>query len=153
MTRTIKRKSSLYVRELSTKYKALKTPVIKLDSPQTVADFLKDKIGNECKENFVVLGVNNKNEVVIFSKISTGTVSESIVHPREVFVAAILGNCSGSIISHNHPSGTLTPSRQDIATTKRLKEAGEIMGIPVIDHIIIGFNSDNYYSFKEEGGI
>lgn len=153
MTKTIKRKSSLYVRELSTKYKALKTPVTQLNSPQTVADFLKDKIGNECKENFVVLGVNNKNEVMIFSKISTGTVSESIVHPREVFGAAILGNCSGIIISHNHPSGTLTPSRQDITTTKRLKEAGEIMGIPVIDHIIIGFNSDNYYSFKEEGGI
>lgn len=110
MTRTIKRKSSLYVRELSTKYKALVT-------------------------------------------LHTGTVSESIVHPREVFGAAILGNCSGIIIAHNHPSGTLTPSRQDLETTMRPVDAGKIIGIPIIDHIIIGFNSANYYSLKEEGHI
>jgi DNA repair protein RadC len=92
--------------------------------------------------------------VVSYSVISVGTVSEAIVHPCEVFLSAVLTLASGVIVAHNHPSGNHLPSKQDIETTKRLAEAGRIMGIQLVDHIIIGFNNaGDFYSMKENGYI
>jgi len=145
----IKKNSSLYVREVTTKYNILDTEKTKLNHPAAVQAFRADTIGDEARENFVVLGVNNKNEVLIYCKVSTGTMDQSIVHPREVFLPAILQGCSGIILAHNHPSGSLEPSKEDISATKRLIEAGKILGLSVLDHIIIGFNTNNYYSLKE----
>lgn len=85
------------------------------------------------------------------SIISIGTITEAIVHPREVFRDAIREGGSGIIVTHNHPSGILTPSRQDIETTRRLVEAGKIVGIPVVDHIIL--TNSSFYSMKENGYI
>lgn len=121
---------------------------ILLDSPQKIFEFLKEKIGKEKKEHFVILFFDTKNNL-IFDEISIGTLNASLVHPREVFSKAITNHASYIVIAHNHPSGDSTPSSDDINTTKRLIEAGKILGIAVVDHIIITKNS--YSSLVELG--
>ena len=101
------------------------------------------------KEHFVVVCLNTKNEVNSIEIVSVGSLNASIVHPREVFKAAILSNAASVIVCHNHPSDHVGPSPDDISITNRLVEAGKLLGIPVIDHIILG--GDAVYSFKEEG--
>lgn len=86
----------------------------------------------------MLLCLNAKGEPTHISTVSTGSLTSSIVHPREVFKTAILANANKIMIFHNHPSGDPTPSGQDLDITKRLKEAGELMGIELLDHIIIG---------------
>ncbi|MFS0567533.1 JAB domain-containing protein, partial [Brevibacillus invocatus] len=102
------------------------------------------------REAFLLLCLSTKNEPVAIHLVSVGSLDSSIVHPREVFKAAILSNCSSVIVAHNHPSGDPTPSREDIEVTKRLQEAGELLGIPVLDHIILG-HEGAYVSLKEKG--
>jgi len=145
----IKSNTNSYIREVYTQYRTLETEKIHTSSPLAVANFIKSMIGDECRECFCVLGVNNRNYVVNFHKVSIGTNCEAIVHPREVFISAILSGCNGIIITHNHPSGVIEPSKQDIDTTTRLSGAGKIIGIPLMDHIIIGFDNFGYYSMKE----
>jgi len=99
-------------------------------------------------EHFKVILLNTKNCVIDTELISIGTINASIVHVREVFKNAIKKNAHSIILAHNHPTGDSTPSIEDKQLTRRLKEAGEIIGIKVIDHVIIG--KDNYFSFMEE---
>ena len=99
------------------------------------------------REHFQVLLLDQKNTLLAVEMISIGTLSSSLVHPREVFKQAIRRSASGMILVHNHPSGNCMPSQNDRQVTQRLKQAGEIIGIDVIDHIIIG--KDSYYSFCE----
>jgi len=147
------RKSSVsYIREIQTTYRALDTERIRMSSPVSVVDFLQEMIGSSNRETFVVLCVNNKNDLVSYYPASVGTATEAMVHPREVFYTAVDSGAAGIIVAHNHPSGSLEPSRQDIQTTERLKEAGKIMGIPLLDHIIVAFNT-GYYSMKEHGHV
>lgn len=120
---------------------------ILLDSPKTIFNFLKEKIGSEKKEYFIIMFFDVKNKLII-DDVSIGILNASLVHPREVFKKAILNNASYVIIAHNHPSGDPTPSDEDINTTKRLKEAGHILGISVLDHMIV--TGDAYYSFAED---
>jgi len=101
------------------------------------------------REEFRVLVLNNKNGILKNSMVSAGTVSEALVHPREVFRDAIREGAASLIVAHNHPTGELTPSKEDISTTRRLVEAGTIIGIPILDHVII--TDTSYYSFKEGG--
>lgn len=117
-----------------------------LDSPQKIFEFLREKIGKEKKEHFVILYFDTKSNL-IFDEISIGTLNASLVHPREVFSKAIINNASHIVVAHNHPSGDSTPSNEDINTTKRLIESGRILGITVIDHIIVTKN--NYSSHVE----
>jgi DNA repair protein RadC len=147
----VKNSRRSYVREIFTKYKTLKTEKFLASSPSEVWTFLKDRICDEPREHFVVLGVDNKNVVLSYHVVSIGTMTEAIVHPREVFLTLVEASCSSFIIAHNHPSGSLTPSRQDLETTKRLIEAGKILGIPMLDHIIV--TESGYYSIKEQEGI
>lgn len=123
----------------------------KVNSPRTGVDTINAvfDLKNQACEVFTMLCLNTKNAVAGAHMISMGTLNSSIVHPREVMKAAILNNSSAVILFHNHPSGDTTPSREDIETTQRLKAAGDLLGIKVLDHIIIG--GDNYKSFKEEG--
>lgn len=100
------------------------------------------------KEHFIILMLNTKNFVLGIETVSIGSLNSSIVHPRELFKSAINKSAAAIILAHNHPSGDATPSREDIEVTKRIKSGGQLLGIDVIDHIIIGDNS--YYSFKEE---
>lgn len=106
-------------------------------------------VEEEAQEVFGILILNTKNKIVAVHEISRGTLNASIVHPREVFKPAILHNAAAIICFHNHPSGDLEPSRDDIETTKRLVEAGKIIGIEIFDHIIVG--DDGYVSLKERG--
>jgi len=122
-----------------------------ISTPLAVWELLLPETAGSLKEEFRVLVINNKNMLIRKSIISIGTITEAIVHPREVFRDAIREGGSGIIVTHNHPSGVLTPSRQDIETTRRLVEAGKIVGIPVVDHIIL--TNTSFYSMKENGYI
>lgn len=103
------------------------------------------------REHFAVLYMTQKNKVVGFKVISTGTLTASLVHPREAYLGAFdpALKCAGVIFIHNHPSGDPTPSPEDVAMTGRLKEVGELMGLRVLDHVILGAN--RHYSFQERG--
>lgn len=101
------------------------------------------------REEFLVLLLDGKNRLLGFNVVSIGTLTSSLTHPREVFKAAILGNAAGIILLHNHPSGEPIPSQEDIEITRRLREVGDIHGIPVLDHVIIG--DGRYISFVDNG--
>jgi DNA repair protein RadC len=120
-----------------------------ISSPGAVWQLLLPEIACLNKEEFRVLVVNNKNMLLKKTVVSVGTITEAIVHPREVFRDAIRESGSGIIVTHNHPSGNAAPSKQDIETTKRLVEAGKIVGIPLLDHIIM--TNSSYFSMKENG--
>lgn len=123
----------------------------KIENDNGVADFLKNcmKIGNKDRECFIVISLNAKGNVTGVAVESTGCLTSSIVHPREIFKQAILSNACSVILAHNHPSGDVTPSADDIQTTGRLEKAGEILGIRVLDHVIVG--GESHYSFKKGG--
>ena len=106
------------------------------------------RIHEEPEEYMYMICMNTKNKIIGVFEISHGSVNSSIVSPREVFQKALLANAVSIIVMHNHPSGDCTPSREDIEVTKRLVEAGKIVGVEVLDHIIVG---DRYSSLKEKG--
>lgn len=106
------------------------------------------RIHEEPEEYMYMICMNTKNKIIGVFEISHGSVNSSIVSPREVFQKALLANAVSIIVMHNHPSGDCTPSREDIEITKRLVEAGKIVGVEVLDHIIVG---DRYSSLKEKG--
>jgi len=135
-------------RAISEKYARVKMPKkILLDSPQAVVDYLREKIGREKKEHFLILSLDTRNYLVRENVVSVGTLNASIVHPREVFKEAIDARAASIIISHNHPSGDPEPSEDDLIITKRLVDAGKILGIEVVDHVIVTKNG--FLSFKE----
>ena len=101
------------------------------------------------REHFVVFFLDQKNRLTGIHTVSMGSLTASVVHPREVFKGAILAQAAAIICGHNHPSGDVQPSREDRALTTRLYQAGKLLGISVLDHIIIGLN--NYFSFADEG--
>lgn len=100
------------------------------------------------REKFYMVALDNKNEILGIREVSSGTISSTLVHPREVFQVALMLGSARMIVAHNHPSGDVTPSSEDIETTNRLIQAGEILGVSVVDHIIVG---DGFLSFKAEG--
>jgi DNA repair protein RadC len=104
------------------------------------------------KEHFWILGLNTKNVIQYTDLVSIGSLSASIVHPRETFRLAVMKATANIIIGHNHPSGDTKPSQEDILLTNRLAQAGEILGINVLDHVIIG-SEGNYFSFRDNGMI
>ena len=117
--------------------------------PEDVARYAMPHYRFEQKEHFAVLLLNTKNHVISMPEVSVGSLSASVVHPREVFRAAIDHAAAAMILLHNHPSGDPTPSREDIAVTERLVKAGKIMDIPVLDHVVLG--RDRFISLKEKG--
>ena len=100
------------------------------------------------KEVFVAFYLNTKNAVISREVISIGTLNSSIIHPREIFRTAVVRNACAVVISHNHPSGSLEPSEEDKKATRKLKEAGDILGITLLDHVIV--TRTGYFSFKAE---
>ena len=103
----------------------------------------------ETKEFFITLHLDGKNKIQCMDVVSVGSLNQSIVHPREIFKTACLSNAAAILLIHQHPTGDPTPSAEDIAITRRIKEAGELMGIKVLDHIIVG--DGEYLSFVERG--
>ena len=117
-------------------------------SPQQVYEMFTDLV-SETKEHFLCLHLDGKNRIVCLDIVSIGSLNQSIVHPREVFKTALLSSAAAIILVHNHPTGDPTPSTEDITITRRLKEAGDLLGIKVLDHVIIGEGA--YISFVEKG--
>ena len=117
-----------------------------ITSPADVLGLLTD-IKDLRKEYFVALFLNARNQVICRENVSVGSLNASLVHPREVFVPAVGSSAASVILAHNHPSGDVTPSREDIELTRRMVQAGEIMEIEVLDHLIVG--SERFLSMKE----
>ncbi|MGG7076450.1 RadC family protein [Clostridium sardiniense] len=121
----------------------------RITSPREVANMLYGEMGASNQEVLKLIILNTKNEVVKIKDVFKGSLNSSLVHPREIFNEAIRSSAASIIICHNHPSGDPTPSSEDIKVTTRINKSGEIIGIKLIDHIIIGRN--NYVSLKEKG--
>ena len=121
-------------------------------SPEDGAKIASQFIGDDDREVFFVMSLNTKNRVVAVHRCHVGSLNSSIVSPREVFKSAILNNSASIIVSHQHPSQNVEPSREDIEVTRRLVEAGKILGIEVLDHLIVNANAE-YCSLKEKGYI
>jgi DNA repair protein RadC len=143
------------IREIQT---VMKTVVLREDAPSWISNRFTAPaqifemfrgLNNETKEHFVTLHLDGKNRIVCKDTVSIGSLNQSIVHPREVFKTALLSNAAAILLIHNHPTGDPNPSPEDRAITSRLKEAGDLLGIRVLDHIIIG--DDRYLSFVEAG--
>ncbi|MGO1299334.1 MAG: RadC family protein [Staphylococcus equorum] len=122
---------------------------IQISSPKDVADFMMGKMEHLTQEKFIALFLNSKNVIIKQKTIFVGTLNSSIVHPREIFSEAIKCASNAIIVLHNHPSGDVTPLNEDIKTTERLKKCGQVLGIDLLDHIIIGDHT--YLSMVEEG--
>jgi len=122
---------------------------LSVKTPDEVVSLVKGRLRGKKKEHFLVLLLDTRGQLIKFSEISIGSLDTSIVHPREVFKEAISASAASVIFVHNHPSGDPQPSEDDIKLTERLAQAGEIMGIDVLDHIIIC--DKNYLSLKREG--
>jgi DNA repair protein RadC len=118
-------------------------------SPRQVFDYFHHEFRDCRKEHFLILLLDGKNRIIRRVQISEGSLNQSIVHPREVFVSAVKESAAAIILVHNHPSGDPAPSSEDLAITRRLREAGDIMGIKVLDHIIVG--DGDFVSFVERG--
>ena len=120
-----------------------------ISSPNDAYEMIKEQLEGLDREQFIIACLNTKNEPTNISVVSVGTLNKAIVHPREVFKTAILSNAASIMAFHNHPSGETTPSQQDIQLTNRLYEAGELLGIKLLDHLIIG--DGTFTSLKEKG--
>ena len=107
-------------------------------SPKDAYEMIKEQLEGLDREQFIIACLNTKNEPTNITVVSVGSLNKAIVHPREVFKTAILSNAASIMAFHNHPSGETTPSQHDIQLTNRLYEAGELLGIKLLDHLIIG---------------
>ena len=135
---------TLTVKEETTNY--LK-PHMRYTSASQVHDTFSFLQG-ETKEYFMAIHLDGKNRIMVVDVCSVGSLNQSIVHPREVYKTALLSSAAAIILIHNHPTGDPTPSSEDREVTRRLQEAGTLLGVKVLDHIIVG---DNYFSFVEGG--
>ena len=122
-----------------------------ITSPGDAARFLMGRMRNETHEKFVVVLLNTKNRVIQVQQIAEGSLTSAVVHPREVYAPAIINHAACILVAHNHPSGDPYPSTEDRNLTNALTEAGNVIGIPLLDHVIIG--DGGYYSFKEHGAL
>ena len=118
-------------------------------SPKDAYEMIKEQLEGLDREQFIIACLNTKNEPTNITVVSVGSLNKAIVHPREVFKTAILSNAASIMAFHNHPSGETTPSQQDIQLTNRLYQAGELLGIKLLDHLIIG--DGRFTSLKEKG--
>jgi DNA repair protein RadC len=140
-------KAALELGRRSVSSDPLARPVV--NSPQDIAHLVMEEMRYLDREHFRVVSLSTKNHVLGISSISVGSLNSSLVHPRECFKEAIRRNSNAIILLHNHPSGDPTPSKEDIDVTRRLSDGGQILGIEVLDHVIIGDN--RYISLKERG--
>jgi DNA repair protein RadC len=156
--------TTLFAAEHTTKPKQASVPIYKISlvregrlscyqqqtrSSADASTLLHTYLADVEREHFVVIFLTQKNRAIGVNTVSVGSLTASIVHPREVFKGAILSNAASIICGHNHPSGDCQPSQEDRAITQRLKEAGALLGINVLDHLVIGADG-RYFSFADE---
>ena len=120
-----------------------------ITSPGDAAKFLMPRLRHGTHEEFLTILLNTKNRVIKTERIAEGSLTSAVVHPREVFASAIVNHAAAILVAHNHPSGDPYPSSEDRHLTTSLEEAGKTLGIPLMDHIVIG--DGRYYSFREHG--
>ena len=128
--------------------RVIEKEITKIEKSEDIYNYFKNQLADKKNEYFYAILLDTKNVIISREEISKGTLDASLVHPREAFRSAVKKSAKSIIFVHNHPSGDINPSKDDFLTTKRLVEAGEILDIKVLDHIIIGKN--DYYSFKKE---
>ena len=121
-----------------------------LRSSRDAAILFRQHLGAVDREHFLVAMLDQKNKVIGINTVSIGSLTASVVHPREVLKPAILSNAAALLCCHNHPSGAPQPSQEDRALTKRLVDAGKLLGIAVLDHLILGDGTETYFSFADE---
>ena len=145
---------TMRLRELTVRYSVKRTddgqPVVvglAMHTPRESASLLMTALQDQPGEVFAILCLTTKHRVIAYHEVSRGTLDATLVHPREVFKAALLANAAALILCHNHPSGDASPSAEDVHLTRRLVDAGALLGVDVLDHIIVG--NGGYYSFKE----
>lgn len=141
-----------YVREVKVRYtRKIKTKTA-IRSAKDVASFIRTKVlQDNTKEHVVLLCLDGSHSVAAYNVVSIGTATQAPIHPREIFQAAILAGSVSIILAHNHPSGEVEPSPEDIKTTKSLQEASKFLGIKFLDHVIVG--DYDHYSFQEKGAL
>lgn len=121
-----------------------------LNSPEAVLELMAEEMSSYDREVLCILNLKANSQVINMNIVSVGTINSALVNPREIFKSSILSNACAIIAIHNHPSGNIMPSREDVNITKRLKMSGAILGIDLLDHIIIGGTSGDMYSFKSK---
>jgi DNA repair protein RadC len=124
-----------------------------LTGAKSVYEFIKSKVQGKRRERFIAILLDSKNRVIRTHVVSIGSATASLVHPREVFGPALRANASSIILVHNHPSGDPSPSWEDRSITDRLRQAGELLGIVVLDHVIVGSPKGGFYSCAEHGEV
>jgi DNA repair protein RadC len=145
----------VYVRELHARYRLRRLhgwtlPLGPLQTPKEAAQILDSLLRDEVVEVGGLLCLSTRHHILAYHEVSRGTVDATILHPRDVFKVALLANASCVILGHNHPSGDVTPSPDDVALTVRVAAAGVVMGIDLADHVIVSADG-KYFSFKESG--
>lgn len=135
--------------ELARRVSLAPQETITVSSPDAIYSYMLTRMKSYQKEVFICLHLDSKNRIISEDVVSVGTLNRSLVHPREVFKKAVKNGAASILVVHNHPSGDPQPSMEDKQVTRRLREVGEIMGIPLLDHIIIA--RDKRFSFREEG--
>ncbi len=137
-------------------YESLKVAEVAADYLDNVSLFSSPQVAElfgflsrETKEHFLALHLNSKNRLICLEIVSVGSLSAAMVHPREVFKSALLSSAAALLFLHNHPSGDPTPSREDREITQRLQQAGELLGIRVLDHLVLG--GSDFHSFADQG--
>ena len=121
----------------------------RVSTPSDSAALFTRMLQDEASEVFAILCLSTKHRVLAYHEVSRGCLDSTLVHPREVFKAALLANAAAIVLAHNHPSGDPTPSPDDMTLTRRLVDAGRLIGVDVLDHIVIG--DGRYASFRERG--
>ncbi|MDZ4851105.1 MAG: JAB domain-containing protein [Pirellulaceae bacterium] len=130
-----------FIREVRVNYLTTTSRKFKISEPEDVAEFVRSILVDNSREQFVALYLDASHSVASYSIISIGSANQATVHPREIFQRAVLIGAIAITIAHNHPSDSLTPSNQDIALTKSVKECGNILGIAILDHVIVSSTS------------
>lgn len=138
----------LVIGELNKRYSNYKKPIKKIICSEDVFNLMRDKLKEEKQEKFYVLHLNTKNILLKEELVSLGTIDSSLVSPINIFKSAIKNSVNKIILIHNHPSGDPTPSEEDLEVTSKLSEIGELLGIKILDHIIIG--KEGFWSWKEK---
>ena len=139
-----------FIREARVNYLHCEHVMFKISGPADVANFVRSILTDNSREHFVALYLDGQNQVAAYSIVSIGSANSAPVAPREVFQRAVLTGAISIVLAHNHPSGSTIPSSDDRAVTRRLREAGELLGIKILDHLIV--TNSAFLSMKEDDG-